>query len=255
MTPAPDHGYWLAGADGGVFAFGGAPFEGSMGATALAEPIVGMASTPDGRGYWLVASDGGVFSFGDAPFEGSMGATHLAKPIVGMAPTPDGAGYWLVASDGGVFSFGDAGFYGSLGRIRGRPRRRHGAERRRPRLLAGGVRRRGLRLRRRRLPRVDGGQHLARPWWGFPHPGRRRLLAGGVRRRGLRLRRPLRRIDGRGAARRTGRVAVAPRPEVAGGYWEVAADGGVFAFGGAPFDGSAGGLRLAAPVVALAPAG
>ena len=26
------------------------------------EPIVAMASTPDGKGCWLVASDGGVFS-------------------------------------------------------------------------------------------------------------------------------------------------------------------------------------------------
>ncbi len=36
------------------------------------------------------------------------------------------------------------------------------------------------------------------------------------------------------------------------GYWEVAADGGIFAFGGAPFDGSMGGQPLAAPVVGLA---
>ncbi|MGQ0520045.1 MAG: hypothetical protein ACT4PX_02690, partial [Actinomycetota bacterium] len=34
-----------------------------------------------------------------------------------------------------------------------------------------------------------------------------------------------------------------------GGYWLVAADGGVFAFGDARFAGSAGGLRLASPVV------
>jgi hypothetical protein len=80
---------------------------------ASAPPIVGMASTPDGKGYWLVASDGGIFSFGDAPFYGSTGAMHLNQPIVGMAP--DGKGYWLVASDGGIFSFGDAPFYGSTG--------------------------------------------------------------------------------------------------------------------------------------------
>jgi hypothetical protein len=83
----------------------------------LNQPIVGVASTPDGKGYWLVASDGGVFSFGDAAFYGSTGAIHLNQPIVGMASTPDGKGYWLVASDGGVFSFGDAAFYGSTGAI------------------------------------------------------------------------------------------------------------------------------------------
>ncbi|MGH9080917.1 MAG: hypothetical protein ACRDYE_12750 [Acidimicrobiales bacterium] len=38
-------------------------FFGSTGAIHLNQPIVGMASTPDGGGYWLVASDGGIFSF------------------------------------------------------------------------------------------------------------------------------------------------------------------------------------------------
>jgi hypothetical protein len=35
------------------------------------------------------------------------------------------------------------------------------------------------------------------------------------------------------------------------GYWLVARDGGVFAFGDAPFHGSTGGMRLASPVVSL----
>ena len=39
---------------------------------------------------------------------------------------------------------------------------------------------------------------------------------------------------------------------VTGGYWLAASDGGVFAFG-APFEGSAGSLRLVRPVVGLAP--
>ncbi|MGH8921093.1 MAG: hypothetical protein ACRD0H_22630, partial [Actinomycetes bacterium] len=65
--------------------FGDAHFYGSTGAIHLAQPIVGMASTPDGRGYWLVAADGGVFSFGDATYKGSTGAIHLAQPVVGAA--------------------------------------------------------------------------------------------------------------------------------------------------------------------------
>src|SRR6185312_4628096 len=80
----PTTGYWLVASDGGVFSFGDATFNGSMGGTPLNKPIVGMTSTPDGKGYWLVASDGGVFSFGDATFYGSMGGTPLNKPIVGM---------------------------------------------------------------------------------------------------------------------------------------------------------------------------
>jgi len=116
MAATPDGGgYWLVGTDGGVFAFGDAPFEGSLGAEHLNGPIVGMAATPDGKGYWLAALDGGVFAFGDAAFYGSMGATHLNQPIVGMAATPDGKGYWLAAADGGVFAFGDAAFSGSMG--------------------------------------------------------------------------------------------------------------------------------------------
>ena len=106
-------GYWLSGADGGVFAFGDAGFYGSTGTLQLHKPIVGIAGTPDGKGYWLVASDGGVFAFGDADFFGSTGSIQLTMPIVGIDSTPDGRGYWLVASDGGVFAFGDAGFFGS----------------------------------------------------------------------------------------------------------------------------------------------
>ena len=117
-APHPGGGAWEVSTDGGVFSRGGAPFYGSTGGVRLAQPIVGMASTPSGHGYWLVASDGGVFSYGDARFHGSTGGVHLAQPIVGMASTPSGHGYWLVASDGGVFSFGDARFHGSTGGAR-----------------------------------------------------------------------------------------------------------------------------------------
>ena len=116
MAATPDgQGYWLVGADGGVFAFGDATFYGSLGAVKLTGPIVAMVATPDGKGYWLAGLDGGVFAFGDAAYYGSMGGFRLTQPIVGMAATPDGQGYWLVAGDGGVFAFGDAAYYGSMG--------------------------------------------------------------------------------------------------------------------------------------------
>jgi hypothetical protein len=116
MASTPSgQGYWIVGADGGIFNYGDAGFFGSAGALPLNAPIVGMARTHDGGGYWLVASDGGIFSYGDAQFHGSAGGMHLNQPIVGMAATPDGGGYWLVASDGGIFSYGDAQFYGSTG--------------------------------------------------------------------------------------------------------------------------------------------
>ena len=174
--PTPDGGAtgWSA-SDGGIFAFGDAGFYGSTGGIALNKPIVGMASTPDGRGYWLVASDGGIFAFGDAGFYGSTGAMTLNKPIVGMAATPDGGGYWLVASDGGIFAFGDAGFYGSTGGTDPQQADRgDGGHPRRRRLLAGGLRRRHLRLRGRRLLRLHRGpahQRAHRRHAGEPRPG------------------------------------------------------------------------------------
>ena len=54
MAAASSGGYWVATADGGVWAYD-APFFGSMGATPLNAPVVGIASTPDHGGYWLVA--------------------------------------------------------------------------------------------------------------------------------------------------------------------------------------------------------
>ncbi|MDA8372861.1 MAG: hypothetical protein M0Z91_01175, partial [Actinomycetota bacterium] len=75
----------------------------SMGGTKLNQPVVGMASTPNGQGYWLVAKDGGIFTFGDAGFYGSTGAAQLPAPVVAIQRTPSGGGYWLAGSDGAVY--------------------------------------------------------------------------------------------------------------------------------------------------------
>jgi hypothetical protein len=111
-------GYRFVASDGGIFNFGpGAPSLGSLGATALNAPIVGMGVMPAGDGYYMVDANGGVFPFGSAQNYGSATNLHLNRPIVGMAVTPDGGGYWLVAGDGGIFSYGDAQFYGSTGNL------------------------------------------------------------------------------------------------------------------------------------------
>jgi hypothetical protein len=115
LTP-DDKGYWLVGADGGVYAFGDAVFYGSMGGHPLDQPIVGMAVDRVTGGYWLVGRDGGVFAF-HAPFYGAANALHLDAPVVGMESAPSGTGYRLVASDGGIFSYNEP-FYGSMA---GRP--------------------------------------------------------------------------------------------------------------------------------------
>ena len=152
MAATPDGGgYWLVASDGGIFSFGDASFYGSTGAMRLNEPIVGMAATPDGGGYWLVASDGGIFASATRSFYGSTGvAAPRTRPSSAWRPAPSGGGYWLVASDGGIFDYGDAGFFGSAGGLPPeQARRRHGRHARRRRLLAGGVRRRHLHVRRR----------------------------------------------------------------------------------------------------------
>ena len=202
QIPSPSgNGYWLVASDGGIFSCGDAGYFGSRGALRLNAPIVGLASTPDGKGYWLVASDGGVFAYGDAGFYGSTGGLVLNKPIVGIATTPDGKGYWLVASDGGVFAYGDAALL-RLDRSAG-AQQAHRGHRRHPRrqgLLAGGLGRRGLLLRRRRLPRLDRrAQTLNKPIVGIATTpdGRGYWLVGLGRWRLHLRRRPLLRLDRR----------------------------------------------------------
>jgi hypothetical protein len=114
MALTPDNGgYWLVGADGGVFAFGDAHYYGSMGGHPLDQPIAGIAVDRATGGYWLVGRDGGVFAF-NAPFYGSPDGLHLNAPVVGMESAPNGTGYRLVSSDGGIFSYNEP-FYGSMG--------------------------------------------------------------------------------------------------------------------------------------------
>jgi len=207
--------YWLAGADGGVFSFGGVPFLGSAGATALSQPIVAMAALPSGRGYWLLARDGGVFAYGAAPFAGSPAALPAAsRPTsraVAMAATHDGLGYWVVTANGSVYTFGDAPFFGSLG---------------------------GLTLS---SPVVGmASTPDGRGYWmasadgsvfSFGDAG----FAGSAY--PLHPNLPI--------------VGIAAGPAGAG-YWLVASDGGIFTFGSATFHGSTGALTLNEPVVGMA---
>ena len=249
-------GYRLVGSDGGVFTYGPLTYEGSAGGTHLNAPIVGMASTPDGKGYWLVASDGGVFSYGDAVFYGSAGGTVLNKPIVGIAATADGGGYWLVASDGGVFSYGDAVFHGSAGGITlnkpivGIAATSDGGG---YWLVAsdGGVFSYGDAV----FYGSAGGTVLNKPIVGIAATadgGGYWLAAadGGVFSYGdavfqgsagsLSLNKPV--------------VGIAATAD-GGGYWLVASDGGIFNYGDATFFGSAGGTTLNAPIVGMSVSG
>ena len=251
--PAPfgGRGYWMAGADGGVFALGDARFFGSAPPN-LRNPIVGMVPTNTGRGYWLVASDGGVFALGDAQFRGSTGGRRLNAPIVALVPTRTNLGYWLIASDGGVFSFGDAVFHGSLGSLKlnapivsAAPAATGNGY-----LLAasdGGV----FAFGDAKFRGSTGNIKLNRPIVGVSATanGNGYWLAasdGGVfafgdapfkgSTGGIRLAQPI--------------TAMAPIAN-SSGYWLAASDGGLFALG-APFFGSLAGSPLSGKIVAIA---
>jgi hypothetical protein len=246
-------GYRLVATDGGVFDFGSAQFDGSMGGSHLNKPVVGGAATLDGDGYWLVAADGGIFSFGDAVFYGSTGSMHLNQPIVGMAVDPHGDGYWLVAADGGIFSFGGATFYGSTGNLHlNQPIVGMAAD---PTgngywLVAadGGI----FSFGGATFFGSAAGTHLhhaavgmaADPagdgYWIVTDEGRLftygKASTDGFTAGTVHLNQPI--------------VGMAADP--AGGYWLVAADGGIFAFGGTPFYGSTGNIHLNEPIVGMA---
>src|SRR5262249_24699223 len=85
MTSTPSgRGYWLAGACGGVFAYGDARYFGSMSRGRMRAPLVGIAATRTGRGYWLAAADSGVFAFGDARYYGAATRSRMRTPIAGI---------------------------------------------------------------------------------------------------------------------------------------------------------------------------
>ena len=162
-------GYYQVDSEGNVATAGDAGYYGDPGGTHLNQPIVGMAATGDDGGYWLVARDGGIFSYGDAVFHGSpAGPPQHADRRNDRAP--DAGGYWFVASDGGIFSYGDAQFYGSTVAPSQPADRGHGRHPGRPRLLARGLRRRDIRLRRRPVLRLHGGSISTNRSWAWPPP-------------------------------------------------------------------------------------
>jgi len=209
-------GYWLVAADGGIFSFGGVPFEGSAGSSHLVAPIVAMAASPSGQGYWLAARDGGVFAYGSAVFAGSPASlpasARPSSPVSAIEPTPDGNGYWIATRAGGVYAFGDAPFAGSLIPVAiGSP-------------VVG------------MAATPDGGGY-----WLASADGSV-FTFGDARFQGSAFpyspKKPI--------------VGMAATPD-GGGYWLVASDGGIFSFGDARFQGSTGAISLNQPIVGMAP--
>ena len=259
----PSHGYWLVGADGGIFTFGAAQFHGSTGDFTLQRPVVGITPTSDRNGYWLVATDGGIFAFGDAGFHGSIpgiglapagtvGAPSvLAAPIVAMVPSNDGGGYFMVAADGGVFAFGDAQFAGSCPSI-------------------GGCSGAAVAV----MPDASGRGYWLVTALGNVYSFGDAASYGSPGTQGSVVTSAQRAADGQGywilfangtvtafgsAVGRGGPTGAvgAYNPATAifatadgSGYWVAAAGGGVFTYGSAPFDGDMSGAHLNSPIIA-----
>jgi len=235
-APAGTNGYWMVTSNGTVYDFGSAHSFGNV--TNLSGKVIGMASTPDGGGYWIATNTGNIYAFGNAAdyvgvskygITGLSGSHPLNAPIVGIAALPNGNGLYLVAADGGVFNFGAAGLYGttySLG-----------------------------------LTGLTGSRPLNAPIVGIavdPEGTGYLLIAadGGVFNLGSAQ------FQGStytyGITGLTGDhplnapiIGGAFGPTVNGkqGYYLFAADGGVFNFGSAPYEGSDASLKLAKPMV------
>jgi hypothetical protein len=102
IAPAAHDGYWVVLANGHVYAIN-APSLGSAKLGSGAAPVVGIASSVDGRGYRLVTADGKVYAFGlPAPYPS---ATKFSGHVVGIASAPND-GYWLATDDGHTYGFG-----------------------------------------------------------------------------------------------------------------------------------------------------
>jgi hypothetical protein len=244
-------GYWFVATDGGIFAYGDAPFYGSTGNITLNRPVNGMAATPGAGGYWMVADDGGIFAFGDAKFYGSTGGRALPHPIIGMATTPAGGGYWLVGSGGELYAFGNAPDLGSLPAPPSAPIVAVSASTSGNGLWMAGA-------DGRVYPRGDAADlgSAVRP--RDPVVGIAATPSGAgywlVTRGGQVL--TFGDAPNKGSTPPPARPIVGMTASPTGqGYWICGTDGGIFAFGDAPFLGSTGNIRLNKPVVGMTAVG
>ena len=96
------HGYWLLGADGGIFSFGDAVFQGSTGRCRLAAPVVGMATTASGNGLLAPRRRRRRVRVRRRAVHGSIPGTGLCtRPgAVSLTGTNTGHGYWVLTNDG-----------------------------------------------------------------------------------------------------------------------------------------------------------
>lgn len=115
QVASPGRGYWQLDRAGGVFAFGGARYAGSLpelrdeGVITSNTQAVDMVSVAD-DGYLILDAQGGVFAFGSAKYEGN--AHQVEGKPVSIEASPDG--YWVMTDHGIIKPFGSAEFLGGV---------------------------------------------------------------------------------------------------------------------------------------------
>ncbi len=87
-------GYWMIARDGGIFAFGSAPFEGSAATARRRRRYRAMLPSTTGNGYLMLREDGRVVAFGDAPDLGDSGGQVFGRAVgvAGRAQALDSVG-------------------------------------------------------------------------------------------------------------------------------------------------------------------
>ena len=190
---------------------------------------VGIAAAPSGTGYWVATASGDVQAMGGAADAGGL---DTGEQVVAIAAAP-GGGYWLLTAAGRVAAFGGAEDFGGLGSD---------------------------------VPTAAMVSLAAHPagggYWALDRAGGVHAF-GSAADLGSAVDQPLAKVTRFVSTGDFDTVAVPPSeapteavailPTPTGeGYWLAAKDGGVFSYGDASFEGSAGGTKLNAPIVAMA---
>jgi hypothetical protein len=289
-TPRPSPGYWLVGADGGVFAFE-AQYEGSgldRGATEYpsglcpssfgaplntfaeslqnsVDPAYPVGDPPNcvgiaggwgnDNGYWIASSESLPSSVGIAtpvPVFVCSGLNGATGRWSGIAATKNGTGLFLTSINGGVLACGTQPLGGVTNLALGGP------------IVGIAATPDGKGYW---LVGADGGVFAFGDAGSYGSMGGKRLngpivgIAATPDSKGYWLVGSDGGVFGFGDATFYGSMGghklnssitgIAANPSGTG-YWLVGADGGVFSFGGAPFQGSMGGQRLNARIVGIA---